>query len=77
MKPKIHEYIFTVRVKDDGIGDPNDDAVANEYVSVVDIRDELEKCETAGLTFEVERIQSSVKRVLTDIPVPYKSKRAR
>lgn len=57
----MKEYLLSVRVTDDGIGDPHDDAVANEYVSRQDIVDEIETLVTTGLKAKVESIEEVVK----------------
>jgi hypothetical protein len=53
--PRVKEYLLQVRVKDDGIGDPLDDAVTHEYLNKPDIIDEIETVVTAGLTVTVEK----------------------
>jgi hypothetical protein len=53
--PRVKEYVLQVRVKDDGIGDPHDDAVTYEYLNKPDIIEEIEKVVTEGLTVTVEK----------------------
>lgn len=69
-------YIFTVRVTDDGIGDPLDDAVSDEYLPLDAIRDEIEKIDAAGIEAKVTRIQlesTQDGKLLEDIKLPYRS----
>jgi hypothetical protein len=47
------EYILQVKVKDDGIGEPLDDAFGEEYVSIREIINEVERVDMKGLVIKV------------------------